>query len=78
MSLFVDAPGVTLADRLEHGFVSIKELAALKLCGPTQIYEDIKAGALPIEKHGRSTRIRGPVAKAYVPGQRRFLTGKAA
>jgi hypothetical protein len=62
---------ITLADRLDHGFVTIKELCALKLCGTTQVYADIKAGALPIEKHGRSTRVRGPVAREYVPGQRR-------
>jgi hypothetical protein len=62
--------GVSLGDRLDHGYVLIDEVCALKMCGKTQVYADIKAGVLPVEKHGRSTRIRGPVAKAYVPGSR--------
>jgi hypothetical protein len=70
-------PIVPLAERLQHGFLTIEEVCALKACGRTQIYEDIKAGALLIEKHGRSTRIAGPIAKAYVPGQRRLLTEAA-
>jgi len=69
---------VSLADRLEHGFVTIDELRALKICGKTQIYEDIKAGVLPVEKHGRSTRVAGPVAKDYKPGSRHLADGKTA
>lgn len=71
------SPNVTLADRLEHGFVTVEELCALKACGRTQVYEDIKAGALPVAKHGRSTRIAGPDAKAYAPGARRLEKGAA-
>jgi hypothetical protein len=77
MQLATTSPGVTLADRLEHGYVTIEELCALKVCGKTQIYEDIKSGALEVEKHGRSSRIRGPVAKDYRPGQRRLSTSEA-
>lgn len=62
---------VTLSDRLEHGFITIDELCELKRCGRTLVYEDIKAGALVVDKHGRSTRIAGPVAKSYIPGARR-------
>lgn len=68
---------VSLADRLDFGFVTIDELCALKACGRTQVYEDIKSGALDVVKHGRSTRVRGPVAKKYVPGARR-QKGEAA
>jgi hypothetical protein len=71
MQLAATSQGVTLADRLEHGYVTIDELCALKVCGKTQIYEDIKSGSLEVEKHGRSSRIRGPIAKDYKPGQRR-------
>jgi hypothetical protein len=78
MSTTTNTPSVTLTDRLELGFLTIDELAILKACGRTQIYADIKAGALPIEKHGRATRIRGPVAKSYTPGQRRLLNERAA
>jgi hypothetical protein len=69
--------GVSLADRPDYGFVTIDELCALKMCGKTQVYADIKAGALRVEKHGRSTRVRGPIAKAYIPGARN-LTNEAA
>lgn len=68
---------ITLTDRLEHGFLSIDEVCALKACGRTLVYKDIRAGVLPIVKHGRSTRIAGPVAKNYNPGAYR-LTAKAA
>lgn len=71
MAFVENTPSVTLEALLEHGYVTIKELCALKLCGMTQVYADIKAGALEVEKHGRSTRVRGPVAREYVPGARR-------
>jgi hypothetical protein len=78
MAFVENTPRVTLADRLEHGFVDLKELADIKLCGLTTIYADIKAGALEVEKHGRSTRVRGPVAKVYTPGARHAKRGEAA
>jgi hypothetical protein len=74
----LNAVAVTLADRLEYGFITIDELCQLKQCGRTMVYADIKAGALEIEKHGKSTRVAGPKAKAYVPGAHRRMSGKAA
>jgi hypothetical protein len=70
VSLINDTPAITLTDRLEHGFLTLGELCALKLCGKTQVYADIKAGVLKVEKHGRSTRVSGGAAKAYQPGCR--------
>ncbi len=70
MSLVENVARVTLADRLDHGYVTVREICDLKLCGTTTVYADIKAGVLKVEKHGRSTRISGHVAKAYVPGSR--------
>jgi hypothetical protein len=78
MAFVENIPTVTLEARLEHGYVTIKELCALKLCGLTQVYADIKAGALEVEKHGRSTRVRGPIARAYTPGARHAKRGEAA
>ena len=69
---------VTLADRLEYGFITIDELCQLKQCGRTMVYADIKCGALEVEKHGKSTRVAGPKAKSYVPGAHRRMSGKAA
>lgn len=74
MSFVENVASVTLAERLDYGYVTIKEVCALKLCGTTTVYADIKAGALKVEKHGRSTRVYGPMAKAYVPGARHLNT----
>ncbi len=78
MAFVESIPSVTLEARLEHGYVTIKELCALKICGVTQVYADIKAGALEVEKHGRSTRVSGPVAKSYTPGARHAKRGEDA
>lgn len=69
---------ITLADRLEHGFLTIDEICILKGCGRTAVYADIAAGALKVVKHGRRTRIAGPVARDYIPGARHALTDRAA
>jgi hypothetical protein len=62
---------VKITDRFEPGcYLTIRELATVKHCGITTIYADIKAGVLKVEKHGRLTRISGPIAKGYVPGSR--------
>ncbi len=53
--------------RLRHGYLSLRELAALKKCGRNKLYEDIASGRLETEVHGGSRRIRGPVAAAYIP-----------
>lgn len=61
---------ISIADKLAPGgFVTIEELAPFKGTSRTMIYGDIKRGLLPVEKHGRNTRIAGPVARAYVPGR---------
>jgi hypothetical protein len=71
------ASGLSLADRLAFGVVTVPELQDLKQCGRTTIYEDIRAGVLPVIKQGRSTRISGPVARDYVPGARHRVKGAA-
>ena len=50
---------VSLADRMEHGVISVDELIGLALRGRTAFYEDVKNGLVEIEKHGRFTHIRG-------------------
>lgn len=59
---------ITLADRLEHGELTLLELSTLKSVCLTKLYHDIKTGKLPVVKRGRSTRVLGKVARAYVPG----------
>lgn len=60
------AAPVTLAERLEHGFLDVEELLALSKRGRTAFYDDVKHGFVTLEKHGRFTRIRGPAAQAYL------------
>ena len=59
-------PLVTIQDRLEFGFVTVDELCALARRSKTGFYADVKAGLVEIVKVGRSSRIRGPIAKAYI------------
>ena len=66
-----DFPTITLADKLEFGFLTKAEVAALKSCGLSAINRDLKSGVLPYEKHGRSVRIPGPAAKVYKPTSRK-------
>ena len=67
-------PAITIADRLEFGFVTVDELCALARRSRTGIYQDAKAGLLEIAKVGRSSRIHGPVAKAYINRYRYTVT----
>lgn len=66
------------AERFQQGhYWSLQQLAVAKCCGMTTIYADIKAGALRIEKHGRYTRVAGPIAKDYIPGSRHKISNAA-
>ena len=58
----------SLAERLEHGNLRVKEVCDLKPRCRSGFYEDVKKGLVKIEKSGRSSIIRGPVAKAYISG----------
>jgi hypothetical protein len=58
----------SLAERLEHGNLTIGEVCDLKPRCHSGFYEDLKKGLVKIEKIGRKSIIRGPVAKAYISG----------
>lgn len=60
---------ITTADRFEYGEFSLKEICQLKNVCLTRVYQDIASGRLPIVKRGRSTRVLGRDARAYVPGE---------
>lgn len=61
-----DRRGFSLAERFEFGKFTIAEICDLARKSRTAVYEDIAAGLLAVEKHGRSTRIAGPHAKRYL------------
>jgi hypothetical protein len=59
----------SLADRLDHGVLTVKETRELAHVSHTKFYEDVKNGFVTIEKRGRSSFIRGPIAAAYIAGR---------
>jgi hypothetical protein len=59
----------SLADRLDHGVLTVKETRELAHVSHTKFYEDAKNGLVTIEKRGRSSFIRGPIAAAYIAGR---------
>jgi hypothetical protein len=63
-------PLITIPDRLEAGGnLTIDEICALKPRSRTGFYQDLKAGLVKIEKIGRKSIVRGPVAKRYIAGE---------
>ena len=57
---------VTIQDRLDNGNLTVDEICALRNCSRTQFYRDLKAGLVAIEKIGRKSIVREPVAKRYI------------
>jgi hypothetical protein len=62
-------PIVTIQDRLEAGNLTVDEVRGLKSRSRTGFYEDLKAGLVRIDKIGRKSIVRGPVAKRYIAGE---------
>lgn len=60
--------GVSIADKLQFGKISIDQFCALSGEGKTRVYDKIKRGEIPIEKHGSRSLIDGPVALALLRG----------
>ncbi len=65
-SVQVTKPPVTLQDRFEFGFFTVDHLCDLANRSRTAFYADVKAGLVKIDKVGRSSRVYGPNAKAYI------------
>ena len=62
-------PAISLADRLAHGNLTIQETRLLKNRSHSGFYDDVKRGLVAIEKNGRKSIVRGPIAKAYIEGR---------
>ena len=56
----------TLEDRFRYGCFSVAELLELKSRSNSGFYQDVKDGLVLIEKRGRKTIVRGPVARRYL------------
>ncbi|MCW2284943.1 hypothetical protein M2323_002930 [Rhodoblastus acidophilus] len=64
--------------RLKVGRLSVDEVRALKDVGRTTFYEDVKAGRVILEKDGRRSSVRGPIAALYIAGLPMPSTTEAA
>jgi hypothetical protein len=64
-----EQPEISLVDRLAHGNLTIKETRRLKNRSHAGFYEDVKRGLVEIEKIGRKSIVRGPIARAYIEGR---------
>jgi hypothetical protein len=65
----------SLAERLEHGNLTIGEVCDLKPRCHSGFYEDLKKGLVVLRKIGRKSVVPGPVARAYIEG--RSIAGAA-
>ena len=61
--------GVSLADRLAFGNLTVEETRTLKNRSHSGFYEDLKEGLVAVRKIGRKTVVAGPIAKAYIEGR---------
>lgn len=59
---------ISLADRLEHGNLTIRETCALADASRSKFYEDLKARRVAIRKLGNKSVVPGPIAKRYIAG----------
>jgi len=63
------ASSFSLADRMEFGNFTIREVCELKSRSKPGFYEDVKAGLVAIKKIGTKSVVPGPVARAYIEGR---------
>jgi hypothetical protein len=61
--------GLSLADRLAFGNLTVKETRLLKNRSHSGFYQDLKDGLVAVEKNGRKSIVRGRIAKAYIEGR---------
>jgi len=69
MAVRKERSDISLADRLEHGNLTVEETRRLKNRSHSGFYEDVKRGLVAIEKIGRKSLVRGPIAQAYIRGR---------
>jgi hypothetical protein len=60
---------LTLEERFAHGNFTVDEVCELKHRSHSGFYSDRKAGLVEIQKVGRKTIVRGPIARKYIAGE---------
>jgi hypothetical protein len=61
--------GISLADRLAFGNLTVEETRTLKNRSHSGFYEDLKEGLVAVRKIGRKSVVPGPIARAYINGE---------
>jgi hypothetical protein len=61
--------GLSLADRLAFGNLTVEETRTLKNRSHSGFYEDLREGLVAVRKIGRKTVVSGPIAAAYISGR---------
>jgi hypothetical protein len=61
--------GLSLADRLAFGNLTVEETRTLKNRSHSGFYEDLREGLVAVRKIGRKTVVSGPIAAAYILGR---------
>jgi hypothetical protein len=61
--------GLSLADRLTFGNLTVEETRTLKNRSHSGFYEDLREGLVAVRKIGRKTVVAGPIAAAYIAGR---------
>ena len=69
MAVQKEQSGVSLADRLAFGNLTVEETRTLKNRSHSGFYADLKEGLVAVRKIGRKCVVPGPVAKAYIEGR---------
>jgi hypothetical protein len=69
MVMQTEQSGISLADRLASGNLTVAETRTLKNPSHSGFYEDLRDGLVAVRKVGRKTVVPGPIAKAYIDGR---------
>jgi hypothetical protein len=69
MAVQKEQSGLSLADRLAFGNLTVEETRILKNRSHSGFYEDLREGLVAVRKIGRKTVVWGPIAAAYIAGR---------
>jgi hypothetical protein len=69
MAVQKEQSGISLADRLAFGNLTVEETRTLKNRSHSGFYEDLREGLVSVRKIGRKTIVPGPIAAAYISGR---------
>jgi hypothetical protein len=69
MAVQKEQSGISLADRLAFGNLTVEETRTLKNRSHGGFYEDLREGLVVVRKVGRKTIVPGRIAAAYIAGR---------